>query len=160
MRNHFGCRYRLRSKKQQTLTDAGIDELIRGVKDLVDVFSKITDSEIVYVKLEVVSDDGCVFWHQDCVDYRLVTTYRGPCTEWVPPAFSKKTLKRRRSDSAQAKSLSHCDVALFKGRGETPEDAAHLGHPGIVHRSPRIPEGSGIYRLVLTLDIPQEGWHF
>ena len=41
--------------------------------------------------------------------------------EPLPPApdASKATLRRRRADSAQAQSLCHHDVALFKGRGET-----------------------------------------
>lgn len=70
------------------------------------------------MKLEVTSDDGCKYWHQDSVPFRMVTTYRGPCTEWVPPAFSKATLGGHRFNSKHSQSLSHKDVALFKGRGE------------------------------------------
>ena len=40
-------------------------------------------------------------------------------SEQVHPDLSKATLRRRRADSAQAQSLCHHDVALFKGRGET-----------------------------------------
>ena len=44
-------------------------------------------------------------------------------------------------------------MALWKGRGETTLGDALLNQPGIVHRSPVI-EGTGVYRVVLTLDIP------
>ena len=147
---------RLLSQKQRALTDDGIDELVNDVDQLVRIFAKISNSKTVFVKLEVFDDDGCVFWHQDSVPFRLIATYRGPCTEWVHPDFSQATLRRRRFDSNHAQSLSHHDVALFKGRGESPEESTLLGHPGIVHRSPRI-SGSGIHRVVLTLNNPAFG---
>ena len=128
------------------------------VAQLVRVFAKLTRSEQVYVKLECLDDNGCAFWHQDSVAFRLVTTYRGPCTEWVHPDASKATLRRRMADSAQAQSLCHHDVALFKGRGETQHGDALLNQPGIVHRSPHI-AGSGVHRVVLVLDVPRPA-HF
>ena len=143
----------LRAQKKRALTDGGIDELVEDVDQLVRVFAKIAKTKSVFVKLEVLADDGCVFWHQDSVPFRLVATYRGPCTEWVPPDCSKETLRRRQFDSEHARRLSHHDVALFKGRGESRKGSSLLGHPGIVHRSPRI-SGSGIQRVVLILDIP------
>ena len=148
---------KLLSQKKRALTDNSIDELVTDVAQLVHIFAKISKSKTVIVKLEVLDDDGCAFWHQDCVPFRLVATYRGPCTEWVHPDFSKATLRRRQFDSKHSQILSHHDVALFKGRGETPEESSLLGHPGIVHRSPRI-DGSGVYRVVLVLDIPAT-WH-
>ena len=147
----------LMAQEKRALSDDDIDDLVNEVQLLVSTFSMVSGSKSVFVKLEVVDDDGCAFWHQDCVDFRLVATYRGPCTECVHPDFSKATLRRRQYDSKHAQSLSHHDVALFKGRGETQEGDSLLNHPGVVHRSPRI-EGSGIYRVVLVLDIPA-AWH-
>jgi len=166
--------YRLRSHegRKQALDEKGMDQMLDEIDRLVQVFAKISkdaglfldedEGELppfVYVKLKVFEDNGCAFWHQDCVPFRMVSTFRGPCTEWVPPAFSKETLEGRKLNSKHAQSLSHCDVALFKGRGDTSIDDDFLDQPGIVHRSPRT-EGSGIYRLVLVIDLPQEGWHF
>ena len=91
--------------------------------------------------------------HQDSVAFRLLATYRGPCTEWVHPDASNATLRHKQADSKEAQSLCHHDVALFKGRGETTLGDALLNQPGIVHRSPVI-QGTGVYRVVLTLDIP------
>jgi hypothetical protein len=152
--------YELRSKSKLALTDLEMEELLNEINQLVRIFSEISQSEFVFVNLHVVQDDGCRFWHRDCVNFRLVKTYQGPCSEWVPPAFSKATLIRSRFDSNHAKSLSPRDVALFKGQGDVPEeddDDEYLNRPGIVHRSPRL---SGACRLVLVLDIPREGWHF
>lgn len=147
-------RRKLRSQDGLALTDGDVDELAGEVDQLVRVFAKLTKSKDVFVKLERLDDNGCSFWHQDSVSFRLVATYRGPCTEWVPPDASNKTLRRKRLDSEEAQSLCHHDVALFKGRGASDPDAL-LGCPGIVHRSPRI-AGSGVHRVVLVLDIPSE----
>ena len=162
----LGPPYKLRSrfgknqKKKRALNDDDTLALITEISSLVSIFSNLTQSPVIHVKLSVVTDDGCAFWHQDCVDYRLVTTYRGPCTEYVLPAYSKETLSRRKYHSKWSQSLRQGDVAIFKGRGETDETEELLDHPGIVHRSPRIEEESGVFRLVLVLDVPQEGWHY
>lgn len=135
--------------------DAGqLDALVEDVARLCQLFAKVSGEEYVFVRLEALEDNGCVFFHQDCVDFRLCATYRGPCTEFVAPEWSKAVLRRRQADSKHAQSLMHTDVALFKGRGEDHDATKLLDHPGIVHRSPRI-EAAGICRSVLVLDIPQ-----
>ena len=135
--------------------DAGqLDALVEDVARLCSLFAKVSGEEYVFVRLEALEDNGCVFFHQDCVDFRLCATYRGPCTEFVAPEWSKAVLRRRQADSKHAQSLMHTDVALFKGRGEDHDATKLLDHPGIVHRSPRI-EAAGICRSVLVLDIPQ-----
>ena len=144
----------LRAQRKLVLTDSDVDELVDDVCQLVRLFAKLTKSKKVFVKLECLADNGCQFWHQDSVSFRLVTTYRGPCTEWVHPDVSKATLRRRSADCKDAQSLCHHDVALFKGRGETAHGDALLNQPGIVHRSPHI-AGSGVHRVVLVLDIPR-----
>ena len=156
----FCPRWKLRSKSRRALTDDEAKDFIDEITNLVQIFGEISQSDAVYVKLHLVDDNGCAYWHQDCVDYRLVKTYRGPCTEWVSPEHSEATLRRYKYNSKHARSLSHRDVAIFKGRGETQEGDDHLNQPGIVHRSPRVSEGSSVVRLVLVLDIPQEGWHY
>ena len=158
--SRFCPRWKLRSKSRRSLTDDEAKDFVDEITRLVRIFGQISQSDDVYVKLHLVDDNGCAYWHQDCVDFRLVKTYRGPCTEWVSPEHSEATLRRYKYNSKHARSLSHRDVAIFKGRGETAEGDDHLNQPGIVHRSPRISEGSGMVRLVLVLDIPQEGWHY
>jgi len=188
------------------LSNTDIEELIHDVERLVKVFQSTIEGgprgeefseaddeenendnddsdegnvEEVHVKLECLTDNGCVFWHQDTVPLRMVTTYKGPCTEYIEdngnPEISQFVLSHRQDDcSKYTKSLSNHDVALFKGRcfddieeggedgnieeeeeeEEEDPEVVMLGS-GIVHRSPRI-EGTGITRLVLILDIPAE----
>ena len=146
-------RAKLLSQKNLSLSGEDIDKLAEDISNLVKTFAEVTETDKVQIRLECLGDDGCRYWHQDCVDYRLVTTYRGPCTEFVYPEHSEATLKRRRHDSKHSQCLTHSDVAFFKGRGVTFNGDPLLNHPGIVHRSPKI-DGSGVYRVVLVLDIP------
>ena len=153
---HLMCFYQNRA-----LSDEGIEELIQDIELLVKGFSTISQSKSIYVKLRVTSSDGCAYWHQDFVPLRLVTTYRGPSTEFVAPEFSNDTLLKKQFNSKHAQSLYHGDVALFKGRGYSRanlqgETYKMLDQPGIVHRSPRL-SGTGVHRLVLVLNIPEEG---
>lgn len=162
LKSHIYTPYKLRSQTTTSLTEQDIDELVTHIEQLVRVFADIAKPHQhcehchdIHVKLEVTNDDGCKFWHQDSVPYRLIATYRGPCTEYVPPTLSESTLKRRQYNNKHSLFLEQRDVALFKGRGH--DDPNQLvGQPGIVHRSPR---NKG-HRVVLVLDIPQEGWHF
>ena len=160
-----------KERYKDILDEKDMDQLLKHTEELVHVFANIAkdaghlgdDAPFVFVKLKVFENDGCAYWHQDCVPFRMLTTFRGPCTEWVPPAYSRETLERRKFNSEHAQSLSHNDVALFKGCGAQTVsiddlDDDGLDHPGIVHRSPRL-EGSGVCRLVLKIDIPQD-WHF
>ena len=144
----------LLSQERRALSDQMTEELIRDVEQLVRTFGRVSRWKKVYVRLECVDDNACSFWHQDSVSQRLITTYRGPCTEWVHPDVSNETLLNKKEDSKEARSLCHLDVALFKGRGEAKYGAALLNHPGVVHRSPRI-SGTGVHRVVLVLDIPR-----
>jgi len=137
--------------------------LLLEIDKLVRVFSLAAHCSSVLLKLEAIENNRCRFWHQDSVPMRLVATYRGPCTEYVLPEHGQATLKRRKRNSIHAKSLSHADVALFKGKGVSSPSLEGvrnklLNHEGIVHRSPRI-DGHGIHRLVLVLDVAEE-WHY
>lgn len=131
------------------------NEMIRDICMLAKEFAAATKIHKVAVKLEHFGDNGCQYWHQDSVPYRLVATYRGPCTEWVHPDHGDATLRRRQDNSRHKQTFAHNDVPLFKGRGHSESrDSTLLKHPGIVHRSPRI-LGSRIHRLVLVLDVPE-----
>ena len=160
--------YPIRSRPS-VLTEDETDELVEHIDKIVQVFTDIASESgfiegsediipYVHVKLQVMTTDGCQYWHQDCVPFRLLSTIKGPCTEYVLPEFSRETLEKREYDSKHAQRMNIGDVAIFKGRGDS--DATQIyNQPGIVHRSPRL-DGTGLNRLLLVVDIPQEGWHF
>ena len=99
----------------------------------------------------------CPRFHVDKVPCRLVTTYSGVATEWLPHhAVNRQQLGKVNHqagdngsglylDQQDIRSLCCGDVALLKGeRWQGNENA------GLVHRSPML--SSGNRRLLLTLD--------
>ena len=140
----------LRCAVEPHLDDCGMppgdmrDLLIRDVEDLARAFSKTTGSDLVDVRLERVSHDACWKFHRDCVEARLLTTYRGPATEWVRPRHAERALREQKRFKGPLERLRIHDVAVFKGSCARPGS-------GIVHRSPPI-AGTGRTRLLLCLN--------
>ena len=140
----------LRRAVEPFLDDCGMppgdmrDLLISDVHDLVSAFAGITRSNLVEVRLECVSNDACWKFHRDCVEARLLTTYRGPATEWVQPHDAARALREQTQYKGPLERLRTHDVAMFKGSCAGPGS-------GIVHRSPPI-AGTGQSRLLLCLN--------
>ena len=108
----------------------------------------------VRLKLEPVLGDRCSRWHEDHVVMRLLCTYRGPGTEWLPEAG----VDRARLRHGTGPNPDVCRAPAFVERFERHEVAIYKGalHPhtagrGLVHKSPAI-EGTGAARLLLTID--------
>ena len=128
---------------------AARDAFAADVVSLVSRFAGLTLAPRVRLRLDRVTGDACRRWHCDCVPLRLICTYLGPATQWVPPADGTGVLKQPDDDTPNMMAFQAADVVLFKGCGWPGQP--HDG--GIVHRSPRI-AGTGVARLVLVLDLP------
>ena len=120
------------------------DLLVQDVDELVSSFAKLTSSDCVDVRLERIEHDACWKFHRDVVETRLVTTYRGPSTEWVQMAHAEQALRDQTLFAGPLERLGDHDVAIFKGSQSGPNG-------GIVHRSPPIGE-TGQTRLLLCLN--------
>ena len=120
--------------------------LLCDVDDLVSAFARIARTDLVDVRLQSVSGDACWKFHRDCVEARLLTTYRGPATEWVQPRHAEAALNAQKRFKGPIERLGAHDVAIFKGSCAGPGS-------GIVHRSPPI-AGTGRTRLLLCLNKP------
>ena len=120
------------------------DLLLRDIDDLVSAFARITQSDLVDVRLESVSHDACWKYHRDCVEARILTTYRGPGTEWIQPIHAERALRAQKQFEGPVERLENNDVAIFKGSCAAPGS-------GIVHRSPPL-AGTGCTRLLLCLN--------
>lgn len=112
----------------------------------------------LHAKLYVKRTDGCRKIHVDHVTLRLVCTYAGPGTDWLPDQdllrhkLGRSTMElaaANRSVIRDGASLQRCDagdVILLKGE-KYPGNAGR----GAAHRSPPVGT-SGTARLVLKLD--------
>lgn len=124
------------------------DCLIDDLHSLAARFCSITGEDRIDLRLERIRHDACWKFHRDCVPVRLLTTYRGPATEWVMPGFADTAIRDQLDYSGPVETLAPQDVAIFKGV------ASDKGR-GIVHRSPAV-SGSGETRLLLCLNVPSD----
>lgn len=122
------------------------DLLVQDIDALVAAFAAIVRSDTVDVRLERIAHDGCWRFHRDCVAARLLTTYRGPATEWVQPRYAAQALRAQTRYAGPLEQFRIHDVAIFKG------SRAGDGR-GIVHRSPPVAK-TGEVRMLLCLNAP------
>lgn len=120
------------------------DHLLEDIGGLVTLFARVTERGLVDVRLERLDHDACWKFHRDRVKARLLTTYRGPATEWVHPDFAQRAVRDQKSYDGPLERMGQHDVAIFKGDRAGPDR-------GIVHRSPPV-EGTGRTRLLLVLN--------
>ncbi|WP_394126802.1 DUF1826 domain-containing protein [Vibrio hepatarius] len=131
--------------------------LLENIAELVDMFCCLFDLEHAGLRLATLNGAMCPRFHVDHVPCRLVTTYQGIATQWLPnEAVSRSKLGKGSNGlsdeasglyqrSSDIKQLESGDVALLKGtRWEGNEET------GLVHRSPIAETNEP--RLLLTLD--------
>ena len=137
--------------------DNNMTEVSEDIAELVDMFCYLFELKQVGMRLKVLDQAMCPKFHVDKVPCRLVTTYQGRATQWLPHELVDQTklgwgcnglpdsesgLYQSESDIQQ---LDCGDVALLKG---TLWEGNENG--GLVHRSPGLIANEK--RLVLTLD--------
>ncbi len=127
------------------------------IAGLVDMFCCLFDINHVGLRLTALGHAMCPRFHVDRVPCRLVTTYTGNATEWLPHDRVDRSKLGPGSQglpddqsglyasNSEIQQLKTGEVALLKGESwEGNEDA------GLVHRSPQLEAGKR--RLLLTLD--------
>ncbi|MEZ8169071.1 DUF1826 domain-containing protein [Vibrio tasmaniensis 1F-187] len=131
--------------------------LLENMVELVDMFCCLFDLEEVGLRLAVLNKAMCPRFHVDQVPCRLVTTYHGVATQWLPNDLVDRTKLGRGSNGkpdsesglysheSDIEQLSSGDVALLKGERWSGNENA-----GLVHCSPVT--SSNETRLLLTLD--------
>ena len=130
----------------------------KDVAELVEIFCCLFDQKNVGLRLKVLDSAMCPRFHVDRVPCRLVTTYHGMATQWLPDSAADRSKLGTGNggfpDDASGlftqpqsiQSMRRGDVALLKG--ELWEDNEGSG---IIHRSPHISNSDP--RLLLTLDL-------
>lgn len=115
--------------------------------------ARLGDARHLRVWFGAVHTDQCRKFHVDFVRYRMITTYTGPGTEWVPAAAVARDALAHPADCPcdanrdivrDPSAVRHAvagDVVVMKG-------GLHPDGRGAVHRSPPI-AGTGRVRVVL-----------
>jgi hypothetical protein len=132
--------------------ESGVEPVLRDWNALIALFSRISSAPKFCVKIEWEVTDACSLFHQDRVGIRMLCTYKGPGTEWIPEAYlNRKGLGQGDNslvilDTAQIQRAKVYDVLVLKG-SLYPDNE----HRGVVHRSPSI-ECCNESRAVIRID--------
>jgi hypothetical protein len=138
--------------QQQGLDLPAFENWRADLRQLAALFFSISLGRDVTLRLETTATDGCRRFHVDQTHLRLLCTYRGPGTEWLPDAQVDRVAL---ADGAPNAGIVRCGeparfqpfwVGILKG-GAYPGNAGH----GLVHRSPPI-AGTGQTRVLFCLD--------
>jgi hypothetical protein len=129
------------------------------IETLAMYFLALAPAKALRVALGVHRTDHCRKFHVDYLPLRLVCTYYGPGTQWVPDASVNRAAMASSSncpveantqivpDAMQVRHAGAGDVLMMKG-ASWPESR------GQVHRSPPI-EAEGSARVVLIVNAAQ-----
>lgn len=144
-------------EKQLPNNGANVAPLLADVEKLVDMFCCLFGLTQAGLRLSMLDIAMCPRFHVDHVPCRLVSTFRGAGSEWLPHAAVNREKLGHGSQGqpdevsglyAQPEDVRQLvvgDVALLKGSGWEGNE-----HAGLVHRSPQVRDGEK--RLLLTLD--------
>lgn len=124
------------------------ESLAADLAMLSSIFARLTDSGELELRLEAITTDACKRFHYDNYKARLVSTYTGPGTVYVPDSHARAALEHQRSYVGPVYEMPRFAVGLFKG-AKSPDG-------GLVHRSPRL-EGTDQSRLFFCAT-PHEAW--
>ncbi|RUO26906.1 DUF1826 domain-containing protein [Aliidiomarina minuta] len=128
---------------------------VEDVYQVADMYACLMEAEELGVRLTKLTAAMCPRFHTDKLPCRLITTYAGCGSEWLPdnavnrdylgPQGHGKETRLYADQQDKIQQLASGEVALFKGDG-------WQGHEnrGIVHRSPALAPGQS--RIILTLD--------
>ncbi len=142
---------------QKAFGDSEQTELSQNIAELVEMFCSLFELTHAGLRLTALDKAMCPKFHVDRVPGRLVTTYQGVATEWLPHEIVDRTklgvgskgLPDNESGIYQQydniQQLNCGDVAILKGENWHDNDDA-----GLVHRSPALIVDK--HRLLLTLD--------
>jgi len=112
---------------------------------------QLSPKQEIKVRLESVSSNGCRLFHTDKIGLRVLCTYRGEGTLWIPEHAIDRTRQDRSNnshvlDASAVESLGTGWVACLKGDAYPGEYDT-----GIFHRSP--PAAIEAQRILLAIDL-------
>jgi len=121
---------------QWALKLPGVEDWMRDVEEIIDMFRCLFEPKAVGLRLHVLRGTICPRFHTDRVPVRLLTTYIGRGTEWLPEYAvvrpdSDSPLPDQSVSDSDIQALPTEAVSILKGESWIGNEGR-----GLVHRSP------------------------
>ncbi len=132
--------------------EEGFERLCADVGDLATSFADLASSPTLKATFAIIPNGMCRLFHTDAIELRLLCTYLGPGTLWVPDQFvnwdrmEEPSNEARVLDMDQVQQFAPFEVGILKGAMYE----ANAG-PAVLHRSPSVSEKKDV-RVLLRLD--------
>ena len=129
----------------------------KDISKIVKIFCALFNLKSVWLRLDAIDRPMCPRFHADYLKCRLVTTYTGPATQWLPHELVNHSKLGAGNEgkpdqesglflqNADIKQLNIGDIGLLKGEAWEGNQGG-----GIVHRSPH--SDNSEKRLYMTID--------
>ena len=134
--------------------------LIEDISKLVNLFCNLFNLKRAWIRLDAINKPMCPRFHADKLKCRMVTTYKGPATQWIPHHLINRTMLGHGNNglpdeesgifekSTDIEQLDTGHVALLKGESWDGNQGA-----GLIHRSPHSKHDYS--RLYMTIDFEE-----
>lgn len=121
-------------------------EFANDIIQLSNLFKKVTGIENHNIHISTIETTQCPLFHVDFLFYRMICTYTGPGTQWIPNINADRNQlgcgrnNNMVKDFRLVRETENFDVILMKGD-------LHSSDPnnGCIHKSPEIQNGSRIF---------------
>lgn len=139
----------------------GADEKLisfyEDIQYLTKLFCELFDIKDAWLRIDAIDKPMCPRFHADHLKCRLVTTYYGPGTQWLPNSLVNRNklghgnngladdISGLFSKKSDIENLDVGDIGLLKGEAWVNNEGL-----GLVHRSPH--SDSNYKRLYVTID--------
>ena len=139
----------------------GADEKLKSfyedIQYLTKLFCELFDIKDAWLRIDAIDKPMCPRFHADHLKCRLVTTYYGPGTQWLPNSLVNRNklghgnngladdISGLFSKKSDIENLDVGDIGLLKGEAWVNNEGL-----GLVHRSPHT--NSNYKRLYVTID--------
>ena len=138
--------------QQQGLDPSAFSHWRADMLRLADAYFNVSGNNEVTLRLVTTNEDECRRFHVDRTQLRLLCTYRGPGTEWLPDDQVDRMAQATGAPNEAI--VRYGEPSQFEPfwAGILKGDAfpGNVGH-GLVHRSPPV-SGTGQTRVLFCLD--------
>ncbi|MFL2988686.1 MAG: DUF1826 domain-containing protein [Candidatus Neomarinimicrobiota bacterium] len=129
----------------------------KDITNLIEKFCSLFNIKDSWLRIDAIDKPMCPRFHSDYVKCRLITTYLGPATQWLPNSLVNRDKLGHGNNGlpdnesglfskySDIKQMNVGDVGLLKGEAWINNEGF-----GLVHRSPDVIENHK--RLYVTLD--------
>ena len=137
--------------------DEKLISLYEDIQYLTKLFCELFDIKDAWLRIDAIDKPMCPRFHADHLKCRLVTTYYGPGTQWLPNSLVNRNklghgnngladdISGLFSKKSDIENLDVGDIGLLKGEAWVNNEGL-----GLVHRSPHA--DSNYKRLYVTID--------